>query len=1092
MTPPDSVGGDAEFAARLCELDDAIARGATLRSISGEDTLDTALKLRLDRAQRCLILLESLRRVRDAGGELGALDQSTFDPGGDGALQAQPTVDRFAIVRELGRGGYGVVFLAVDPTLNRLVALKLPHPETLLSADLKQRFLREARAAAGLNHPNIVAIHDLGAAGPICWIAAEYCPGVSLADWLNEHEGDVDPKAAAELAALLADAVQHAHERGVLHRDLKPSNVLLVNGERDGSGCVTTESDLRRLAPKLTDFGLAKVVGADSGQTKSGAALGTPSYMPPEQVEHRADAVGPASDVYGLGAILYALLARQPPFQGATSADTLRQVLLDEPVPPRRMRQRLPVDLEAICLKCLDKRPQRRYGSASRLAADLRRFLAGEATEARPPGRLAQAAKWSRRHPVTLTVLLMSAAGVTLIAGGVAIHVDRLSTDLAAIRKLNQEAEAREVRLRHSQYVSDMQLAFRASADNNLEQTLDLLQRQFPLPGQRDERDFAWQYLWNQAHQQRATFAGHTSTVAAVALSPDGRLGVSAGHDSLVRVFATVTGKPIAALGGHRGNVNGLAMSPDGRWFVSGADDGKLIFWSTEPCGKIAEVSAHEGDVLCVAVSHDGRLVASGGVDRTVRLWNAADRSAVGELAGHADWVRGLAFSRAGDFLASASDDHTVRIWNPNDKKLIRALDPSDEWCLAVDFSPDGNLLAMGGKDETVLLVPTATWAGGMRIRPENGWIRSVRFAPDSKRLLVVGTQGRVELWNIESQPKPKLAVRTSGHAGPVWGAAYANDGRHFATAGADGAVKLWEAREDVKWRVLASFPDRPRCFAPSSDGKMAAVAVGQGITLCELPSGRILESFAGAGLMRAAAVTRQGEVVGGGNDAFLAVWRRGAAQPARIAKGQTGIVTGIALHPTKPCFASGTSDGTLRIWTLPECRIQATVTRPGHDLGTLAFSPDGKWLAVEDISQKSVFLCDAQTWQIGRELADTRDPIVFTADGRHLWTGLQSGGVRRWDAATGVGGMRLLGAPEPLNSAALSPDGLILAGTVISTREVVLWDLPSGQVIARLPGHYRLSHSRLLFSPDGQRLYLIGQRYSGLGELVEFSATRR
>jgi tetratricopeptide (TPR) repeat protein/tRNA A-37 threonylcarbamoyl transferase component Bud32 len=360
--------------------------------------------------------------------------------GGQTAVLPLARLGRFDLRRELGRGAFGVVFLARDPRLGRDVALKVPRAEVLVTPELRARFRHEARAAAALDHPNIVPVYDAGEEDAVCYIAHAYCPGITLAAWLKQRTEPVPAALAARLAAQLAEAVQHAHDRGVLHRDLKPSNVML-EARSDGPA-----GDSLPFVPRITDFGLAKLAegteAASRGcQTHSGAVVGTPQYMAPEQAEGRSKWVGPAADVYALGAILYELLTGRPPFAGETMLATLELVRGEEPLAPTRLRPGVPRDLETICLHCLRKEPSGRYASARELAAELHLFLAGEPVRARPASAWERAVKWARRRPAQAGLAAVSAAAVLTVLGVVLVANGRLRQQRNLAEERQHEAE---------------------------------------------------------------------------------------------------------------------------------------------------------------------------------------------------------------------------------------------------------------------------------------------------------------------------------------------------------------------------------------------------------------------------------------------------------------------------------------------------------------------------------------------------------------------------------------------------------------------------------------------------------------------------
>jgi serine/threonine protein kinase len=306
-------------------------------------------------------------------------------------------VGRFEVRQRLGAGAFGGVYRAYDPQLDREVALKVPHPGALDSPGRVERFLREAKAAANLRHPNIVPLYESGRDGDRYFIASAFIPGTTLAEALEDRQA-IDPEWAAKVARALAEALAYAHEQGVVHRDVKPANVML-----DGKG-----------QPLLMDFGLASRKDEASKLTNDGAVLGTPSYMAPEQAGGKSGEAGPAADQYSLGCLFYELLTGQTPFSGAAEVQVFHH-LRTEPPSPQTLNPKTPADLAAVCLRCLEKDPARRFSDCAALAEDLRRWLAGEPTTARPLGPLQRAGRWARRNPALAAAAGMAAAALVAV-----------------------------------------------------------------------------------------------------------------------------------------------------------------------------------------------------------------------------------------------------------------------------------------------------------------------------------------------------------------------------------------------------------------------------------------------------------------------------------------------------------------------------------------------------------------------------------------------------------------------------------------------------------------------------------------------------
>ncbi len=485
-------------------------------------------------------------------------------------------VGDYEVLGELGRGGMGVVYRARQRRLNRVVALKMILAGSHAGPEELSRFRREAAAIACLQHPNIVQVHESGEYQGKPFFSLEFIDGGSLDRKLNA--APLPPREAAALVETLARAMHAAHEQGIIHRDLKPANVLLT---KDGT-------------PKITDFGLAKKLD-EAGLSLSGAVMGTPSYMAPEQASGQVRAIDARTDVYALGAVLYECLTGRPPFRAATAMDTLMQVLQNEPVPPGRLAARCPRELETICLKCLEKQQDKRYDTAVSLAEDLRRFQSGESIAARPAGTAERAVKWVKRRPLVSALLALiallavgGAAGI-LTAYSVAVEQEKAArheseqareaerkTGIERDRALKAEADAKAQKKtadeERSRAVEETRRARRALAQSKIAEAEvawsagDAIAARGRLEEvATDLREWEWRCLTRITRGSLYTLAGHTTRINGVAVSADGLLLASASHDGTVKVWDVRTGKDLLTLAGHAGPVSAAAFSPDGR-----------------------------------------------------------------------------------------------------------------------------------------------------------------------------------------------------------------------------------------------------------------------------------------------------------------------------------------------------------------------------------------------------------------------------------------------------------------------------------------------------------------------------------------------
>jgi eukaryotic-like serine/threonine-protein kinase len=644
----------------LAAYDDKLAAGEEKPPRELEEAVDPALLADWNRLTAFLALLE--RAWPRSSADAQPLETSGAD---DETAVAQPPdgaggrFGRFQILRPLGQGGFGIVFLAWDPVLRRKIALKVPQPESVVTAEARRRFLLEAHAAAGLDHPNIIPVYETGSVGAVNYIAAAYCLGPTLAAWLARQDQPAPPRAAAALVATLARAIEHAHERGVLHRDLKPTNILLQRLRSGEPGCEEDRS-LASFQPRITDFSLAKVVDGDGPEARSGAPFGSPPYMAPEQAQGRLRAIGPPTDVYGLGCILYELLAGEPPFRGKNQLETLRQVIADDPIPARHRRPEVPAVLDGIVLKCLEKDPSKRYPSARALAEELERFLAGDSARVRPNARWEQITRRANRHLRALVVVTVAmCTGVVFV--GAAWLKTRLDESRQIARRWQDETRRRDLVARRAWYAADIHLADKLLRAHETDRAVELLSRHRPGLVEDDLREFTWHFLSRRCADQTRGPTGHEGAAESVALGPFGRtLGLAFSADSRTAIAVGADG-----IFSTWDVETGALRDPEQ---LEKASATALVSVAPIEAVRAFESLSHQAlaagqreKPTALAISPDGKSLASGYAGGTVRLWEVAAGLELLTLEGHIGPIRLLRFSPDGKTLAACAEPATDR-----------------------------------------------------------------------------------------------------------------------------------------------------------------------------------------------------------------------------------------------------------------------------------------------------------------------------------------------------------------------------------------------------------------------------------------------
>ncbi|MFH1418883.1 MAG: protein kinase, partial [Planctomycetota bacterium] len=930
------------------------------------------------------------REVEGADKPEGPNGLTLSTPGAARAF-AVPPADSFAgykIVREIHRGGQGVVYQAIQQSTKRKVAIKVMKEGPFAGSSDRARFDREVQVLGQLNHPNIVAIHDTGSAAGSFFFVMDYISGQPLDVFMASGERTIDE--TLKLFSEICEAVNAAHLRGIIHRDLKPGNIRV-----DAEG-----------KPHVLDFGLAKVAttaAEASMMTMTGQFVGSLPWASPEQAEGAPGKIDVRTDVYSLGVVLYQMLTRQFPYEVVGNMrDVLDRIMREAPARPSTIRKQVNDEVETIVLKCLNKERDRRYQTAGELGRDIGHYLKGEPIEAKRDSFGYMMRKQLKRYRVPVAI---AAGFVLVLTVGFLItltlwrQTERQRGMADAARQA--EAEQRQVAEAARDEALDAQESLErqtyaasiAAADAALRQHAVAAARAHLIKAPTNLRGWEWYYLAGQLDQSTATLYGHVQPVIDAAFSPDGsHIASVSPADGTLRIWDAETLAETMVIHGVGTSSGGcLAFSPDGTRVVAHVPPDAVGVFDIETGERLRLVSVGLGAKYPLGplrFSPDGTRLFVGG--ETNKCFDPETGDVSVELDGHQSFVMGVAFSPDGAWIATGGLDRIVHLWNANSGKLLwKSADP-EEMISALAFSPNGELLAAGLADRTIRVFDTTDRTVVRVLTGHDAMVTSVDFDSTGERLASSSMSGEIAIWSAQGR---RLRV-LHGHQTEVFSVRFSPDGTRLLSAGSDGTLKLWDARaepvpaqlrqkEQLVERVPS--PDGERayriCTGSMTDtwGELVEVATGEVLSRQELSTDTLPYDIEFSRDSRMLALTRKD-----GTITFVDALSGGLLRHLR---GHADWVMSCAFSPDGRTFVSGSRDGHIRVWDIEQGIELRTLGATDGYIRALAFSSSGKRFAA--VGDKFVRLFDTQTQAEIRTLPLSAHLYVadlcFMADDRRL-----------------------------------------------------------------------------------------------------------
>jgi WD40 repeat protein/serine/threonine protein kinase len=1015
-------------------------------------------------------------------------------------------IGSYKLLQQIGEGGMGTVWMAEQmQPVQRRVALKVIKPG-MDSRQVIARFEAERQALALMDHVNIARVFDGGATeNGRPYFVMELVHGVPITKYCDDNH--LTPRERLKLFVQVCQAIQHAHQKGIIHRDIKPSNVMVTL--YDG-----------KPVPKVIDFGVAKAteqkLTACTLFTQYGTMVGTFEYMSPEQAEMSALGVDTRSDIYSLGVLLYELLTGSTPLthqrmKEAAYDEILRMIKEEEPprpsarlsvsgaaltaisaqrhMAPDKLTRLLRGELDWIVMKALEKDRNRRYESASALAADVQRYLNDEPVEACPPSAWYRFRKFARRKKA----LFMT---VSVIALALIMAIGALAASGVLVWQSNQD-------LQQTLYLHRIALAHRELSVDNLHGALKFLE-ECPT----ELRDWEWHYLMRLCRIEPLVL-GDKTEINGVAFSPDGERLASAGGDGVVKIWNSTTGAVIHSISAHTDAVVSVVFHRDGNYLASRGADLKVKVWDltatgqpvfNEPC----DATRKFGTAYTIAFSADGRLLAAG-TDRVVKVWDWKSQQLLHSLPGHNFHSIPVAFSGDGR-LATGSFREGMKLWDPETGNLLRTVPAHRHPISALAFSPDNTRLASASFDRSVKLSDARTGGVLHTFDLHTGNVECVAFSRNGRRLASGGEDKTVRIWDAATG---REVLGLHGHTERCACVAFSNDGWRLASASSDGTIRIWDAtplRGDEGRQETLTFAEhgdeiRSVSFCPDNVNGRRIASAGHGglVKIWDAQTGRVSAEFRGheelsgiRGVVFCAAWHPKGDRIASASLDTVRVWdarteREFFKLPAALGKIALPYQA-LAFSHDGRYLVTGKVDGAVQVWNGDTGAEVGKLDTHKREIRGVVFSSDGEHLATAS-SDGIVKLWDAKMLD-KKHLDEKKDAhvtlrarvagpglnVAFSPDGRRLVTGGEANTVKIWDVQTGQLLRTIEGHKGEVYSVAFSPVGegrLVASAGEDST--VKIWDSLTGELVRSFRGHRGIVSS-LSFSPDG-RFVVSGSR---------------